>query len=420
MVVCQVVRIKNATQHKFWIVAAGDLFNTPRIGGEPAGDKPIGVPPGADLPAEGLVVPWAAVTRAGLVIREEGSNDKVRCAVGPAGSDCWDIDWLRLHDASWEPLVQERWMVLGHRHLLGSVEALELELCFRDAASGASAACGDDARPGLRIAKYVHFDRSIANAPPNTVLLNVYDLASATTIANAMLCNVLVKGFGAFHAAVEVYGEEWSFFRRVRESSCGICRSRHPRQHPVHVFRQSICMGTTKLSQKEVWRLIVDQIAPEWPSRRYDIVHSNCISFCDELLRALGAEPVPTWVRGLQDAGAALLRAPQALGSLLQGSVSSSVADDQRADDILQEDQVKDYFEEVTVSPGVKGKASATPSGSASAEGESGALRKTSRQDTASNQLYSRIMMAIQRSLDSAIALPASLRARLAAFARLS
>uniref|UniRef100_A0A7S1LK02 PPPDE domain-containing protein n=1 Tax=Alexandrium catenella TaxID=2925 RepID=A0A7S1LK02_ALECA len=391
MVVCKVVRIRNATQHKFWIVPAGDLFNSPRIGGEPAGSKPFGVPPGADLEADGLVVPWAAVTRAGLVIRQEGSNEQVRCVVGPAGSDCWDIDWLRLHDNSWEPLVQERWLALGPRHLLGGVEVLELELSLRS--EGTSS--------GLHIADRVFFDRAMANAPPNTVLLNVYDLVSATTVANAMLCNVLIKGFGAFHAAVEVYGEEWSFYKRENPSSCGICRSRHARRHPVHVFRQSINMGATKLTQKEVWDLIVAGMARQWPSQRYDLLRSNCISFCDELLGVLGADPVPRWVRGLQDTGAALLRAPQALGSLLQGSLSGSLAGDRSTDDILPEQHVKEYFEEVTVKQ-------------ASAEGEAGLSKSANEQDGA-NHLYACVVRAIRRSLGAAVGVPGRLGARFSA-----
>jgi len=112
-------------------------------------------------------------------------------------------------------------------------------------------------------------------------------------------------------------------------------------------------MGTTKLSKDEVCNLICD-IAPRWLGGDYDVVHCNCISFCDELLGLLGADPVPGWVRSLQDAGAALLRAPRALGEALAGSVSMSTADDRIADDLLKEHQAKEqeYFEEVAVHEG--------------------------------------------------------------------
>jgi len=428
MVVCKIVRIRNSTAGKFYIEPAGDLFHTPQIGGEPCGDKPFEVPPGADLATEGLVVPWAAVTRSGLAISHEASAERVRCVVGPADSDCWDIDWLRLHDASWEPLLQERWLALGHRHLLGGVEVLELELSLRSPrrSGGVDSRGCASTGPAACVAECVHFDRAIDNAPPNTVLLNVYDLASAATVPNAMLCNMFLKGFGAFHAAVEVYGQEWSFYQRQQPHACGICRSRHVRQHPVHVFRQSINMGATKLSKQEVWDMIVSRLAREWPSFRYDVVRCNCITFCDELLRLLGAEPVPRWVRGLQDAGTAVLSAPQSLSALLRGSVSggfgASVADAGGAGELEHERRAKEqeYYEEVKLGAG-QGHPEPAPGEGAvagSSAGLCGAFAKDVAKDVSGSQLYHCLCRAIRRALGSASALPARLRARLAAVLR--
>merc|ERR1712083_636334 len=78
------------------------------------------------------------------------------------------------------------------------------------------------------------------------------------------------------------------------------------------------------------------EVAPQWPSSRYDLVKCNCITFCDELLALLGAEPVPAWVKGLHETGAALLRVGNLINikqlssrASLEGScVSSSVAGD--------------------------------------------------------------------------------------------
>jgi len=415
MVVCKIVRIRNASTSRFYIEPAGDLFNTPRIGGEPCGGRPFEVPPGAELDAEGLVVPWAAATRAGLVITQEGSSEQVRCVVGPGGADCWDIDWLRLHDSSWEPMLQERWLLLGHRHLLGGVEVLELDLSFHS--PGCSSTAGSSCGPSPHIVENLRFTRTIDNAPENTVLLNVYDLASVASVPNAMLCNMFLKGFGAFHAAVEVYGEEWSFFKRANPQSCGVCRSRHARQHPVHVFRQSINMGTTRLSKREVSDLIASDVARRWPGGRYDVIHCNCISFCDELLRLLGARSVPRWVRGLQDAGAAVLRAPQALGSLVQGSFARK-----HADALLHErEEEEEYFQEVAPEESGQGcGGTEVRSGVAAAEGVGGStgLWGSVAQGFSGTGLYVCICRAVRRSLGSAAGLPSSLRTRLAALLR--
>lgn len=335
MVVCKVVHIRNESSRTFHVVpawGAAGLFNTTRIGGEPCGGgAPFQVPPGFDARAEALMVPWAAVSHRGLEIGQEGVSERVRCVVGPADGltgSVQDIDWLRIHDSSWEPLVQERWLALGHRHLLGAVAAVELRMTFTNwKAEDRPGGGPDDGVPDARrLAECIHVELDIANNPANTVMLNVFDLVPEASVPNALLCNWFVQGFGAFHAAVEVYGEEWSFYQREEPDSCGICRSKRPRHHPVHVYRQSVNLGTTALSVDSVRRLISCEVAPEWPSSRYDLVRCNCITFCDELLKLLGVGPVPPWVRSLHETGAALLRVPQFLALQAPNSVAGSAS----------------------------------------------------------------------------------------------
>lgn len=298
MVVCKLTRITNRSSRSFFFVHAGDPLYSPRVNGTLCGEGSFDVPPGFDAFVEDLIVPWAALSGmfAGLVFGELGLSEEVRCVVGP-GQHCWDVDWLRLHDSSWQPLLEDEWFLLGHRHLRGAIAPVEVHLTFRDAdVAEAEATSGS-----LRIAQSMHFDHHIAGLPTNTVLLNVFDLAAATATFNAMFCNAMMKSFGAFHTAVEIYGSEFSFYQSKKyPESCGICKSRHPRQHPVHVFRQSIVMGTTKLTETEVKQKIFNMIA-DWPSGKYDLIHNNCIHFCQELLRVLDAEPVPGWVTGLHE-----------------------------------------------------------------------------------------------------------------------
>eukprot|EP00927_Polykrikos_kofoidii_P026196 TRINITY_DN23369_c0_g1_i1.p1 TRINITY_DN23369_c0_g1~~TRINITY_DN23369_c0_g1_i1.p1 ORF type:complete len:463 (-),score=81.74 TRINITY_DN23369_c0_g1_i1:78-1334(-) len=301
MVVASVVQLRNNTMRTFNVLA-GDIFSTPQVDGQPLADGTIEVPPGFDSSVDGLVVPWEALTRQGLVLTEVGRDDMVRCIVGPKEEDDANNDWIQLHSATWEPLLPERWPIVGKRHILGAVgNSSDWQLSFRDARLNPK---NDDAT----LAEVVHFERAVTAAPLNTVFLNVFDLASALSIPNAILCNTVFSTIGAFHAAVEVYGEEWSFYRTPSSDSCGVCRSIHPRQHPVHVYRQSVNMGETTLREWEVRYLIRGNLAQKWPGGEYDLLHRNCIHFCDELLLSLGVGPVPPWVRGLHETGASVLR----------------------------------------------------------------------------------------------------------------
>merc|ERR1712217_864705 len=55
---------------------------------------------------------------------------------------------------------------------------------------------------------------------------------------------------------------------------------------------------------------------PHWSSRRYDLLHCNCIHFANEVATLLGVSPVPPWVTGLHETGAALLKIPWPLSLL--------------------------------------------------------------------------------------------------------
>jgi len=294
-------------------IRAGDPFFTPKIDGRPCVDGIIEVPPGFDQEAEGLYIPWQALTSCGLEISEETDDVvwKVRCVLGPVDpppsvlkSEVEAVDWLQFRGELWEPLAQGRWIQLGHRHIMGLIGgAVDMQLTFRDARWQA-------ADEPASLVELLHFEHAVRCAPQNTVFLNVFDLASALSIPNAVLCNTLCTSLGAFHAAVEVYNEEWSFYRTPNPNSCGVCKSLRPRQHPVHVYRQSLNLGKTTLKDWEVRYLIRGQLASKWPGGRYDLLNRNCIHFCDELLLSLGVRPVPTWVKNLHEAGSRWLRIP--------------------------------------------------------------------------------------------------------------
>lgn len=303
MVICKLVRIRNVSSRTFFFRHSGDLVYTPRINGSLYRGENLLIPPAFDARVENLIIPWAAFNSffAGLVFGEVGLAEEVRCVVGVGSRECrlQDIEFIRLHRPNWEPILQSEWMPLGYSRIRDTMAEVDVELVFRDASQAP-----DDTCESVRIARSMRFEHHLSGASPNTILLNVFDIAEAAVPINAMFCNSWVKSLGAFHTAVEVYGKEFSFYSsRTDLDSCGIRRSNIPRRHPMHVYRQSIVMGITNLSEKQVLELIL-HMAGDWPCRRYDIVQHNCMHFCDELLRKLGAGPVPEWITGLHTTGA--------------------------------------------------------------------------------------------------------------------
>lgn len=313
MVVAQIVRVRNSTLRTFRIHVDDWFASTPVVDFQPCHGSVIEVPPGFDQVTSNLALPWLTTTSGGFKVSEVHEEDgkerqeAVRCTVGPLESDPYgrDLDWLQFHDANWEPLMKEKWMPIGPRHTFGVIGTAEnMELTFRDS-------------PDTDLVDLLRFEREVVCAAPCTVFLNIFDLMAGLTMANDVLCNSSFNLMGAFHAAVEVYGEEWSFYRTPRADACGVCRSVRPRQHPVHVYRQSLNLGVTTLEEWEVRYLIRKTLAPEWTGGKYDLLRRNCIHFCDELAIQLGVQSVPDWVKALHETGAGLSSAVSPLSALV-------------------------------------------------------------------------------------------------------
>mmetsp|Transcript_6314 Transcript_6314/g.11472 ORF Transcript_6314/g.11472 Transcript_6314/m.11472 type:complete len:288 (-) Transcript_6314:142-1005(-) len=172
------------------------------------------------------------------------------------------------------------------------------------------------------------------------VWLHVYDLGWMTKL---VLNNPLGRagGFGAFHSGIEVLGAEWSFqgsntpeksidapAEALVDSAGSEDRTglmcHHPKVHPVHVYRESVCLGETPLRVAEIWKLLL-RMEREWLSKGYHVVHRNCTDFAHEFATLLRVpEPFPDWVHGL--AKGYLKHTPLATvdGSFLPRSSASS------------------------------------------------------------------------------------------------
>jgi hypothetical protein len=123
------------------------------------------------------------------------------------------------------------------------------------------------------------------------VVLNLYDYSS----------DALVQGFndwahltgtGAFHAAVEVYGLEWSYCRTGSEDGIYSCM---PRENCGHKFRESLPIGVTFM---KIWQVeaLLHQMGKEWQGEAYHLMWKNCCHFSDDLCQRLGVGPIPDWV----------------------------------------------------------------------------------------------------------------------------
>mmetsp|Transcript_92008 Transcript_92008/g.260451 ORF Transcript_92008/g.260451 Transcript_92008/m.260451 type:complete len:264 (-) Transcript_92008:84-875(-) len=130
------------------------------------------------------------------------------------------------------------------------------------------------------------------------VILHVYDVGTEPAIAGA---NRLLRKVdaGAYHAAVEVNGREWSYgyvHFGTGVFSCG------PAQCYAHTYREAVHMGHTRLTPRAIKR-VLRGLEAQWRGRDYDLLRQNCCHFCDALCVCLGVGQVPTWLTNLSNAG---------------------------------------------------------------------------------------------------------------------
>lgn len=131
------------------------------------------------------------------------------------------------------------------------------------------------------------------------VWLHVYDLDSYTAKLNDYALRPL--GVGAFHCGVEVLLDEWFFACGDSSFSGVLCNE--PKGHQVHVYKESICMGASPLTEDGV-KTVLGEAMDDWPANSYHPIHRNCINFAEELCKRLKVpEAFPAWIRGAPDAG---------------------------------------------------------------------------------------------------------------------
>lgn len=125
------------------------------------------------------------------------------------------------------------------------------------------------------------------------VVLNVYDLTPLNHYTYWF-------GFGIFHSGIEVHGMEYGFGAHDFPAS-GVFEV-EPRCCPGFIYRSSIPLGRTSMSQSE-FRTFIERIASEYHGDTYHLITKNCNHFTDDIASRLTDNRIPGWVNRLARAG---------------------------------------------------------------------------------------------------------------------
>eukprot|EP01018_Ginkgo_biloba_P020866 Gb_01233 [translate_table: standard] len=138
------------------------------------------------------------------------------------------------------------------------------------------------------------------------VVLHIYDVTNSTSVktnsAIVQLNKIFKDGIGMggiFHSAVEIYGNEWSFGYCENGSGVFSCPAK---KNPMYTYRESIVLGSTRLSSAKVNQILTD-LSTEWPGYSYDLLSKNCNHFCDKFCEKLDVAKLPAWVNRFANAG---------------------------------------------------------------------------------------------------------------------
>lgn len=158
------------------------------------------------------------------------------------------------------------------------------------------------AGPALgKMAKFTSYAvRKMALYSCAPVTLNVYDVSNNTKIETLNKCTKAVGAGGIFHAAVEIFGKEYSFggtMQKSRSKISGVFAC-EPKKCPMHHYRESVYLGDCELTPLQAYRILKD-MRPHWLATDYNLFHKNCCFFSREFAIQLGVGDIPEWVYSL-------------------------------------------------------------------------------------------------------------------------
>lgn len=159
------------------------------------------------------------------------------------------------------------------------------------------------------------------------VILNVYDMLQPGFLTNFGYA----LGIGIYHSGIEIGEHEYCFGGHDYENVTGVFMVQ-PKVGPQGLlFKQSIHMGYTELTQKEVDKVLQD-ISKEYIGTSYNLLTRNCNHFSEDLGRRLTGKSAPGWINRAAKLGTMFpcviptewVEPPEANGSETTASPSSS------------------------------------------------------------------------------------------------
>lgn len=149
--------------------------------------------------------------------------------------------------------------------------------------------------------KHTRKSTSLSEVRKLPIFLNVYDLMSPSTLSSFLW----LSGMSICHSGVVINDQEWAFGGHDVEGVSGVYVTR-PRVVPDNaIFRSSIRIGVTIMSDREI-KLALSKLQAEYTGPSYDLLNRNCNHFSTDVCLALcGASP-PAWVNRIAGLGAKL------------------------------------------------------------------------------------------------------------------
>ena len=109
-------------------------------------------------------------------------------------------------------------------------------------------------------------------------------------------------GFGFYHSDIQVYGTKYHFSGVRRGIAAIRLRGKATSAEPRN-FKQSIFLGYTYKTLKEVKRLISDLRSSNFSPDKYNVITHNCNDFSDAFATLLIGHGIPEWVNRMAHLG---------------------------------------------------------------------------------------------------------------------
>lgn len=75
-----------------------------------------------------------------------------------------------------------------------------------------------------------------------------------------------------------------------------------PRSCPGFIFRRSVLLGSTDMSNSE-FRYFIERLSAKYHGDTYHLIAKNCNHFTDEVCQHLTGSPIPGWVNRMARVG---------------------------------------------------------------------------------------------------------------------